>query len=56
MKHTGRSRHPKKFSFQYVEQIQPDFVPSSLLFGQAIHHAIELHYRCLLEGLTAPRK
>src|SRR4051794_31888313 len=43
---------PRRFAFQYVEQVTPDFLPSSLLFGSAIHSALELHFRCQLEGLT----
>lgn len=44
---------PRKFSFQYVGQVTPDFLSSSLLFGASIHAAFELHFRALLEGLTA---
>ena len=43
---------PKKFSFLYVEKTPPDFIPHSLIFGGSIHAALELHYRCKLEGLS----
>jgi hypothetical protein len=43
---------PRKFAFRYVEKAPVDFVASSLLFGGAIHHSLELHYRARLEGLS----
>src|SRR5688572_26039710 len=43
---------PRKFWHQYVDHSEPDFVASSLLFGAAVHHAVELHFRSLMEGLT----
>lgn len=43
---------PRKFAFQYVECARPDFVPSNLLFGGAVHAALECHFRGLLEGDT----
>src|SRR4051812_32950956 len=43
---------PKKFEFQYILNVEPDHQPSSLLFGGAIHEALELHFRAMLEGLT----
>jgi putative RecB family exonuclease len=45
---------PRKFAFLYVEHAPPDFIPSSLIFGGAIHYALELYYRTKLEGLPAP--
>ncbi|HET6248074.1 MAG TPA: PD-(D/E)XK nuclease family protein [Tepidisphaeraceae bacterium] len=42
---------PRKFSFLYVEKTPPDFVPNSLIFGGAIHAAVEFYFRCELEGL-----
>src|ERR1700676_1536124 len=42
---------PRKFAFRYVEKADSDFIPSSLIFGGSIHTALELHYRCRLEGL-----
>jgi hypothetical protein len=41
---------PRKFAFGYVENAPRDFVPSSLLFGGAVHAALERHFRGLLEG------
>jgi putative RecB family exonuclease len=46
---------PRKFAFQYVEKAQRDFLPSSLLFGGAIHAAMEVHYRARLEGTEVTR-
>jgi CRISPR/Cas system-associated exonuclease Cas4 (RecB family) len=43
---------PRKFAFTYVENARPDFIAVSLIFGGAIHAALELHYRAMLEGLT----
>lgn len=42
---------PQKFSFQYIEKAQPDHQASSLLFGGAIHAALELYFRTRLEGM-----
>jgi len=42
---------PRKFAFRYVENAPADFVPSSLIFGGAIHSALELYFRGRLEGL-----
>ena len=41
----------RKFSFLYTEKAPPDFIPNSLIFGGSIHSALELWYRCKLEGL-----
>jgi hypothetical protein len=41
---------PRKFSFQYVENAKKDFLPVSLIFGGAIHSALELYFRARLEG------
>jgi hypothetical protein len=43
---------PRKFSFLYVEKAPPDFIPNSLIFGGSIHAAVELYFRCKLEGLA----
>lgn len=43
---------PRKFAFTYVEKARPDFVPSSLIFGGSIHHALEIYFRARLEGLA----
>lgn len=44
---------PKKFEFTYISKTPRDFIPASLIFGGSIHAALELHYRCRLEGLSA---
>jgi len=43
---------PRKFAFQYVENAPKDFIPSSLIYGGAIHASLEGYYRARLEGLT----
>ena len=48
-------RCPRKYAFTYVEQTRPEFLPSSLLFGSAIHSALEHHFQLLLEGSNASR-
>lgn len=45
---------PLRFQFQYVLGLQPAFVPATLIFGAAIHSAIEKHFRAHLEGLPSP--
>jgi hypothetical protein len=47
-------RCPLKYFFAYVIGAQPEFKSSSLIFGGAIHAAIEHHFRCLLEGDSTP--
>lgn len=44
---------PRRFAFEYVEAAMLDFLPSGLLFGAAVHAALELHFRCQMEGLNA---
>lgn len=44
---------PRKFAFTYVEKAPREFVPTSLIVGGSVHAALELHYRCRLEGLSA---
>ena len=48
-------RCPKKYGFQYVQREKPAFLPSSLLFGSAIHAAIEHHLQRRLEGTSSDR-
>lgn len=48
-------RCPRKYAFTYVEQARPDFIPSSLLFGSAIHSALEHHLQRQLEGELSER-
>jgi hypothetical protein len=43
---------PRKFSYVYIENVPQDFVSSSLIFGGAVHAALELFYRRRLEGLS----
>jgi len=47
-------RCPLKFYFSYVAGLEPEFVSSSLVFGGAIHSAIEHYFRCLFEGMKPP--
>jgi len=43
-------RCPLQFRFRYVDRLEPEFTSSALVFGSAIHAAIEAHCRALLEG------
>lgn len=45
---------PLRYFFRYVEGLPEPTVASSLVFGGAIHSAIELHFRELLSGNPAP--
>jgi putative RecB family exonuclease len=45
---------PRAFAFRYVERAEPDFVPSSLLFGSAMHEAFAKVHEHDMEGLPAP--
>lgn len=45
---------PLKWYFAYVAGIPPEFVASSLVFGSAIHTAIEQHNRSMLTGDPRP--
>ena len=45
---------PRAFAFRYVEHAEPDFVPSSLLFGSAMHEAFAKVHECDMEGLPCP--
>ena len=47
-------RCPLKYYFSYVAGLAPEFVSSSLIFGGAIHAAIEQHYRRAFEGASPP--
>ena len=40
---------PMRFSHQYVWGTQPESKPSALVFGKAIHRAVEAYYRNLKE-------
>jgi len=47
-------RCPLQFYFQYVAGLEPEFKSASLVFGGAIHAAIEQHFLRLLEGERTP--
>jgi len=47
-------RCPLRFYFRYVLRLEPEFKASSLIFGGAIHTALELHFRRPFEGSDAP--
>ena len=47
-------RCPLKYFFQYVADLPFEHVASSLVFGGAIHTAIEIHFRALPAGDTPP--
>jgi putative RecB family exonuclease len=42
-----------KFYFQYIVELEPEFKSANLVFGGAIHAAIEHHFRRLFEGQPA---
>jgi putative RecB family exonuclease len=41
---------PLRYFFQYVADLAPETVSASLLFGGAIHAAIEAHFQAILAG------
>jgi putative RecB family exonuclease len=45
---------PLKYSFQYVEQVPWPFKPEGLIFGSAIHQALEHYYNGRKEGRDVP--
>jgi CRISPR/Cas system-associated exonuclease Cas4 (RecB family) len=45
---------PLRFMFRYRMGLPEETVGASLVFGSAIHRAVEHHFRRLLEGQTAP--
>ena len=45
---------PLRYYFKYVAGLPEPVVSSGLVFGGAVHSAIEQHYRALLAGETAP--
>lgn len=47
-------RCPLRYLFSYIEGRTPEFKSSSLVFGGAIHTAIELHFRKAFEGIESP--
>src|SRR4051794_1630802 len=42
----------RQFAFRYVDNACPEFLPSSLVFGPAVHAALGLHLHGRLEGMT----
>ena len=47
-------RCPLKYYFSYIAGLAPEFVSSSLVFGGAVHSALEHHCRRVLEGAPLP--
>jgi putative RecB family exonuclease len=45
---------PLKFKFRYVDGLREETVPSSLVFGGAIHAVLEFHFRELMCGAEQP--
>ena len=43
-----------RYFFRYVAKLPEERIGASLVFGNAIHGALELHFRRLLEGDVAP--
>jgi putative RecB family exonuclease len=44
-------RCPLKYRFQYVDRLEPDFVPAALAFGSGIHGAAAFFFRGVAERL-----
>ena len=47
-------RCPLQYYFRYVQQVPEETVSASLVFGSAIHSAVEFHYNELMSGNPAP--
>src|SRR5213593_1759705 len=47
-------RCPLKYRFQYVDRLEPEFVPAALAFGSGIHGAAAFLYRGLARGERPP--
>jgi RecB family exonuclease len=45
---------PLQYFFRYIAGLPKETISASLMFGAAIHRAIEHHFRRLLEGQAAP--
>src|SRR5208283_2712799 len=41
---------PLKYRFHYIDQVEPPFVSSALVFGSCIHEAVGGFYQSCLEG------
>jgi len=46
-------RCPRKYHLHYRLGLEPEFCPSGLLFGSAVHEAIALYHQMRLEGRDA---
>lgn len=46
----GFRRCPRAWAYHYVEDATPAFTPQALIFGSAFHHALESHFKGLMEG------
>ena len=44
---------PWKFRLRYVDGAQPEFQPSALILGKAVHAALAEHHLCLMKGSTS---
>ncbi len=47
---------PLRYFFKYIAGLPEESVSANLVFGSAIHHAVEHHFRRLLEGEPAPSR
>jgi putative RecB family exonuclease len=47
---------PLRYFFRYIAGLPEQTISASLVFGSAIHHAVEHHFRRLLEGEPAPSR
>jgi len=45
---------PRAFAYKYVERAAPEFVPSSLIFGGAMHEAFARVHEAQMEGSPVP--
>jgi hypothetical protein len=45
---------PLKFKFRYLDQLPEDAVSAALVFGGAIHSAVEFHFNELMAGNEPP--
>jgi putative RecB family exonuclease len=44
---------PRQWRYKYLDRASPEFVPSSLLFGAAVHTALETIHRAVMNGSVA---
>jgi putative RecB family exonuclease len=47
---------PLRYFFKYIAGLPEETVSANLLFGSAIHHAVEHHFRRMLEGEPPPSR